>query len=298
MTKLNVMIAIAAIATVMFSACDKEPTPPAAVTNLTATAGNAQVVLTWNAPNDNGGEEITAYELTRDNWATKLTKTASELTHTYTGLTNGTAYTFKVRAVNAKGAGAESSATATPTTGSNEPLGDWTLPTNNLKVVWYQSTYNSEWTAIKIGNDYYVAVPKDPAGSNHNKEEIYYKYKPETNNWTAWERRPNINSGNWRVIPAGMGSFGENDLKTRLVSIYGNMTYRTGFTNTPVIGTDIVVGRAVEIRADNLKTVKRYYDTEHKLALKGTSYDGENVMLEVKSWDETVTDFGNIDLPE
>jgi hypothetical protein len=50
-----------------------------------------------------------------DNWANKAAKTASERSHVYTGLTNGTEYTFKIRAVNAKGAGAESSEKATPT---------------------------------------------------------------------------------------------------------------------------------------------------------------------------------------
>jgi hypothetical protein len=73
--------------------------------------------LTWNEPTDNGGSEITGYELTMNNWADKVTKTASEFSHTYTGLTNGTEYTFKVRAVNANGAGAESSAKATPQAG-------------------------------------------------------------------------------------------------------------------------------------------------------------------------------------
>jgi hypothetical protein len=92
---------------------------PAAVGNFTATAGNAQVALSWDAPADDGGAAITGYEVTRDNWATKETKTASQLSHTFTGLTNGTAYMFKVRAVNSKGAGAESTATATPEAGGS-----------------------------------------------------------------------------------------------------------------------------------------------------------------------------------
>jgi hypothetical protein len=115
-----VVIATCLAATVMFavSCGDDDDTDaakaPAAVGDFTATAGNAQVALSWQAPADDGGSAITGYEVTRDNWATKETKTASQLSHTFTGLTNGTAYTFKVRAVNAKGAGAESSQTATP----------------------------------------------------------------------------------------------------------------------------------------------------------------------------------------
>ena len=105
--------------TAIFSGCGKDDKPdhtkaPGAVVNLAATAGDAQVELAWNAPADDGGAAITGYEITTDNWANKQTKTASELTHTSAGLTNGTEYTFKVRAVNTKGAGAESEAKATP----------------------------------------------------------------------------------------------------------------------------------------------------------------------------------------
>jgi hypothetical protein len=122
-------------ATVVFASCEPEENPdngagkPEAVMNLTATAGNGQVSLAWEEPSDNGGEEITAYELTADNWANKVNKSASELSHTYTGLTNGTQYTFKVRAVNANGAGAETSVKATPTVGSGDC---WTELTNEM----------------------------------------------------------------------------------------------------------------------------------------------------------------------
>ena len=118
------MFAIAII--LVITACSEDDNTPnpsggnniGAITNFTATTGDGQVVLTWNAPSDNGGSGITGYKVTRDNWATKVTKTANELSHTYIGLTNGTEYTFKVRAVNENGAGAESSATAIPTAGA------------------------------------------------------------------------------------------------------------------------------------------------------------------------------------
>jgi hypothetical protein len=87
---------------------------PDVVLNFTATAGNKQVSLSWDAPSGNGGSEITGYEVTTDNWTNKVSKSANERSHIYTDLTNNTAYTFKIRAVNAQGAGQESTATATP----------------------------------------------------------------------------------------------------------------------------------------------------------------------------------------
>ena len=89
-------------------------TVPNAVATFSVTPGDTQVVLTWTVPSNNGGSAITGYEVTMDNWTNKVTKTASELTHTYTGLTNGQSYTFKVRALNAQGSGTESTQTATP----------------------------------------------------------------------------------------------------------------------------------------------------------------------------------------
>ena len=94
-------------------------TAPAASTDLAAASGDQSVTLTASI-SDNGGSAVTGWEVEQDGsgtW-TSLTDTdadANELSGTVTGLTNGTSYAFKVRAVNAIGSGAESNeATATP----------------------------------------------------------------------------------------------------------------------------------------------------------------------------------------
>ncbi|HHT47428.1 MAG TPA: hypothetical protein GX004_09140 [Firmicutes bacterium] len=86
---------------------------PDAPQNFTATTGDTQVTLNWIAPASNGGSEITHYEVSSDNGVTWITA-ETDTSHTFTGLTNGTTYTFKVRAVNSKGPGAEASTAATP----------------------------------------------------------------------------------------------------------------------------------------------------------------------------------------
>ena len=87
----------------------------------TATAANASATLTWTAPASTGGSAITGYSVRAFNGATLArtqTVTGNVGTIVVTGLTNGTAYTFDVAAVNATGTGAFSarSAAVTPRT--------------------------------------------------------------------------------------------------------------------------------------------------------------------------------------
>ena len=90
-------------------------TSPGAPTNLMVAGGNGQVVLGWDAPSSDGGTAITDYEYRinrRDPW---ISIGSTGTTHTVTGLVNGTAYVFEVRAVNSAGRSASSNrAEATP----------------------------------------------------------------------------------------------------------------------------------------------------------------------------------------
>ena len=90
-------------------------TVPSAPRNLLAEGGDGQVKLTWEAPEDDGGSEITDYQY-RINGRNPWTSIGStQTTHTVTGLVNGTAYVFEVRAVNRIGRGrASNRAEATP----------------------------------------------------------------------------------------------------------------------------------------------------------------------------------------
>ncbi|HRE00897.1 MAG TPA: fibronectin type III domain-containing protein, partial [Ilumatobacteraceae bacterium] len=84
---------------------------PSLAQNLTATAGDEQVVLSWDAPLDDGGSPVTGYVVTTTGGSCAV----SGLTATCTGLTNGTEYSFTVAATNSTGTG---SATA-PVTASS-----------------------------------------------------------------------------------------------------------------------------------------------------------------------------------
>ena len=99
---------------------------PGAPTGVGGTAGNASVALSWTAPASNGGSAITGYRVTPFIGATAQTPVltgSAATTFTVTGLTNGTAYTFKVAAINAVGTGADSAASAaiTPAAAATVP---------------------------------------------------------------------------------------------------------------------------------------------------------------------------------
>ncbi len=83
----------------------------AAPTGLSATAGNAQITLNWDNPNNSS---ITKYQLrygagssvpTTATWADITGSGAATTSHTVTGLTNGTQYAFEIRAMTAGSTG-------------------------------------------------------------------------------------------------------------------------------------------------------------------------------------------------
>ncbi len=72
--------------------------PPAAPTGLTATAGNAQVMLSWTATTG-----ATSYNVKRSTTSGSEVTIASPTAASYTdsNVTNGTKYYYEVSAVNA-----------------------------------------------------------------------------------------------------------------------------------------------------------------------------------------------------
>ncbi|UCD92807.1 MAG: right-handed parallel beta-helix repeat-containing protein [Methanobacteriota archaeon] len=100
--------------------------PPSAPLNLSATAGDRQVFLTWDHPSYDGGLPITNYRIYRgitSGGEIFLTEVGNVLTHPDMGLTNGQLYCYRVSAVNGIGEGSLSNeACATPTTTPGAPV--------------------------------------------------------------------------------------------------------------------------------------------------------------------------------
>jgi Domain of unknown function (DUF4082)/Fibronectin type III domain len=121
------------------------PAAPAAPTAVSAIAGNAAAAVSWTAPG-NGGSPITSYTVTPyigsvAQTATTVTGAPPVSSANITGLTSGTAYTFKVTATNAVGSSpvsaASNSVTPNAPTAPSSPTGVTATAGNaSASVVW------------------------------------------------------------------------------------------------------------------------------------------------------------------
>ena len=92
-----------------------DDTPPLAVRNLTAQAGDTEATLRWEAPapsSPDHGQPVLHYEYrvkttgSFGSWTRFPNSDADTRSHTFTGLTNDQEHTYQVRAVNVAGGGA------------------------------------------------------------------------------------------------------------------------------------------------------------------------------------------------
>jgi PKD repeat protein len=128
-------------ATVTIVASPINGTVPGAPQSVTAKAGSRQITLNWQAPANDGGEAVNAYEVFRGTSSGTETLVTSGgcsnlgavLTCTDTGLTNGTTYYYYAVAANPIGTGPHSNETSAKPGGTGG--GKWckatATPANN-----------------------------------------------------------------------------------------------------------------------------------------------------------------------
>lgn len=118
------------------------PTAPGAVSNLSAARGNQQAVLAWSAPSSGGSpitDYVVEYKLASEptTWTTFADGTSPSTGATVTSLTNGSAYNFRVKAVNVIGTGnASNIANATPATTPAAPSLSLTPGDGQISIAW------------------------------------------------------------------------------------------------------------------------------------------------------------------
>ena len=150
----------------------------AAPGNLTATIGDSEVRLSWDNPFNNA---ITKYQISTDggsNFVNILCNDGTATGHTVTGLTNGTAYTFQVRAYDNSGPGAPDTVTATPLFDAPTTLEAW--PGDGyLQLRWDEpddSRISGYEVSIDGGDTYTVAEDQ-----GHESETVGYSVLGLTN---------------------------------------------------------------------------------------------------------------------
>jgi len=150
--------------------------PPDAPTSITATSSNTQVGLTWGIPS-NGGSAITQYNIYNSTDNTLLS-TTTDTTKIFTGLTNGTSYSYYLTAKNVAGESASSTiVSATPATVPDAPTInsvtvtvrkaaiDFTIPNSNgSNITSYVAISNPEAITV-IGTSSPIEVSNLTSGT-------------------------------------------------------------------------------------------------------------------------------------
>lgn len=182
-------------------------TTPAAPTAVKVLAGDTRVVVSWAAPDSDGGSALTGYAVASVHDATKgcSPNPVTSTTCVVTGLTNGTAYSFRATATNEAGSSAASLPSPEITPGpinvrigsfniknlynpSNKSCPSWfsRLPhvvndivRSNADVIGVQEAYHPEDRAVLMAHldDYQMTrPPSDPNGVDnrllYNKRRI------------------------------------------------------------------------------------------------------------------------------
>ncbi len=210
----------------------QKPKPPAAPAGLTASAGNASATLDWKDPADSS---ITGYEFQVNHNDTSTGKfsgwsawqsiddSATATSHTISGLTNGSEYRYKLRAVNASGPGAIAPSeapwyvAATPTLPA--PSGLTVTPSDgNLTVSWNAVTgatgYDVQSSASLTGDSWQTAhsntsstsvTVTDDAGNPIERVRVRARNTGGAGLWTEHSRGP---SADWLnvVIQGGVSA--------------------------------------------------------------------------------------------
>ena len=124
---------------------------PGLVGDLTSTPGNSTLALSWTAPEDDGGSEITGYVVS---WRTgrqasaDTADVAGDATgYTITGLSNATSYSVWVAAVNAAGTGESASVPAGTANVSVSPVPTAATAPQNVTVTPANTALAVSWTA-------------------------------------------------------------------------------------------------------------------------------------------------------
>ncbi len=204
---------------------------PLSAAQLPVSATNSQVIVDWNAPT--GGETPVDYlvDYKESSESDSAYKSFSVVSHpstieTVTGLTNGTAYTFRVAGRNANGVGTYSvSRSVTPVGPPTKPL-------------------NLSYTALDGAINVKFTTPENSGGFGISN------YEYSTNNGVSWTALSPPSTSDSLTI----GSLTNNtsyQIRLRAVTPYGSGAQSSALSATP----GVTVNRYVTYSSGTLDTV-------------------------------------------
>ena len=197
-------------------------TTPGAPQTLEASAGDAEVTLSWLAPSSDGGATITRYEYrykTTGNysgWST-VSGGGSARSVIVPSLTNDTPHTFEVRARNTAGGGTASEVSATPTA----PAVVATTPGPPTNV---QAAPGTTSGSVRLS----WGPPASDGGAAIDRYQ--YRYKT-TGNYNSW--RGNYSGSARSRSVTGLANGTVHTFQMRAHNSAGNSTATAGITATP-----------------------------------------------------------------
>ena len=178
---------------------------PGKPTGVMVDKGNAKLTVTWTAPTDTGGTELTGYKV---QWKSgnqsfissrQQTAGAMDTSDDITGLNNGTEYTVRVLATNSVGDGAWSDEKkGTPSTAPGKPSVEVTGTNMQLQVRWTVVDGGAALTGYTLQHKESSVSGWSGAGVtvvNPAKEATTYKIE-NLNNGTAYTVRLQATNAN------------------------------------------------------------------------------------------------------
>ena len=200
-------------------------TVPGAPTIGSVTSGDGTLTLNWSAPANTGGAQITSYDVeyqltsAADSAWTAVTRSGTATTQVISGLTNGSEYDVRVRAVNSEGDGPWATSSGTPAVPVTVPgaptIGSVTIGNGTLTL---------SWTA-----------PANTGGAQITSYDVQYKLtSADTSAWTAVLRSGTVTTQAISSLTNGSAY----DVRVRAVNSEGGGNWATD-SGTPAAPTTV-----------------------------------------------------------
>ena len=234
-----------------------------APTNLSATVGDGQVSIAFTAPTDTGGSAITNYKYSIDNGSTytAFSPAVTGTSVTITGLTNGTSYPIKLRAVNAVGDGTESAAVTVLPVSLGSSASEFANHKATIKNVItgemsraLRSSIASDQRMVNKSLTRFIA---DQSGSDANQDVAFFvdgnaelkvkQAEAVVSTQGNFLSQKTTGDGNWRKLAFGDFDVQTDDDKNVSGFLNGRMAFETNLNSTTMFGYFVggQVGRSI-----------------------------------------------------